>query len=123
MINIINDIEEMARIGFMKNNIEIVIRTNDSGKIPHFHFFDRNRDKDNEGCIRIDKPEYFNHSGKNLELNSSQKKELVEFLSSVHNKKRSEDTNWKFLLQMWNDNNSDVEVDERLGMPDYTLLK
>lgn len=119
----IHKLDEMARVGFTKNNIEILIYTDDPGKIPHFHFFDRNKDKDNEGCIRIDKPEYFNHNGKDLKLNSSQRKELIDFLKSDHKGKRFNGTNWEFIVQMWNDNNSDVEMDEDTPMPDYKLLK
>lgn len=123
MIEIIGShaLEEMARIGITENNIEIIVYTNDPGQIPHFHFFDRNKKKDNEGCIRIDKAEYFSHGGKNCRLNSSQRKELVEFLNDTV---EDEDiTNWRFLVLSWNRNNSNIRLDKGISMPDYTKLK
>lgn len=77
-----NYLGEMAKIGTF-NNIEIFVRTNDPGKIPHFHFIDKNKKKDNEGCIRIDCSEYFDHEGKTLHLNSSQKKRDDRFSKSI----------------------------------------
>ena len=113
---------EMAKVGTFYN-IEIFVRTNDPGKIPHFHFLDKNKDKDNEGCIRIDRPEYFDHEGKKLHLNSSQRKEMVEFLKSSYRRKSLGITNWEYLVLLWNDNNSDVEIDDDTEMPDYTKLR
>lgn len=112
---------EMAKIGTF-NNIEIFVRTNDPGKIPHFHFIDKNKKKDNEGCIRIDCPEYFDHEGKTLHLNSSQKKEMIDFLSQPFGRKKFSGTNWEFLVLSWNINNSDIEISDDLEMPDYSKL-
>lgn len=112
---------EMARVGTTENNLDIIIRTDDPGKIPHFHIIDKSDDKDNEGCIKILVPEYFDHGSKNMHLNSSQRKELVRFLRSKH--KKLNITNWEYLIILWNDNNSDVIIDDELEMPDYSKLR
>ena len=55
----IHSLLEMAYVGTF-DNYHIYVYANE-GNIPHFHF--RTTDK-KEGCIRIDKPEYFNHGNK-----------------------------------------------------------
>lgn len=112
---------EMARIGFVKD-LEIYVRTNDAGKVPHFHI----RDKETNGqrfhtCVRMDKAEYFHHTGKMDVLNSQQKKALVSFLQSQY--KRGFFSNWVHAIILWDDNNSDVEIDLDTPMPDYTKLQ
>lgn len=116
-------LEEMATVGKTNDSYDVVIYTNDSGKIPHFHYFDdATRGKEFHTCIRLDKPEYFHHGNKNGILNSKQKKELISFLKSPH-KRYKDETNWQHLVYLWNDeNNSDVAVDEDLLMPDYLKL-
>ena len=74
-------------VGIISNYL-IYVNSNDSSYIPHFHMVDKNsRGKDKKKgfhtCIRIDKPEYFNHEGKEDRLNSGQIKELVKFLSQL----------------------------------------
>lgn len=112
---------EMARVGFF-DEYEIYIHTDDPGKIPHFHLWDAGT-KGNKfhTCIRIDKSEYFHHTGKEDVLNTNDKKDLCKFLSDKPKNKRYE-TYWEYLVSMWNDNNSDVEIPEDQSMPDYTKL-
>ena len=114
---------EMATVGKTSDNYDVVVFTNDSGKIPHFHYFDDNtRGSEFHTCIRLDKPEYFHHSNKDGILNSKQRKELINFLRSPHKRYKNE-TNWQHLVYLWNDeNNSDVSVDENIPMPDYNKL-
>ena len=70
-------LEEMARIGYI-DNLEILIWTDDPGNIPHFHIRDRStKGQEFNCCIRIDKPEYFIHTGKENKLNSKQIKNLI----------------------------------------------
>ena len=52
---------EMARVGNICDNIQIWIRSNDGGNVPHVHFF--TKDLKINGCIKLDKPEYFDHGG------------------------------------------------------------
>lgn len=114
---------EMARAGFF-SDFEVWIRTDDPGNIPHFHVWDKN----SKGglfhtCVKIEKPEYFHHTGKEDIFNSKQKKELIEFLKAKPSKSRWHPTNWDFILTLWNSNNSKAEVSEYQEIPDYTLLK
>ena len=113
---------EMSRIGFM-DEYEIYVHTDDPGNIPHFHIWDRTtRGKEFHTCIRIDKAEYFHHTGKEDILNSKDRKDLVKFLQSNPKNKRF-NTNWEVVIDMWNFNNSDKEIDEDQPMPDYTQLR
>ena len=114
---------EMARVGILDCNIDIFIRTYDPGKLPHFHFVDRNNldRRNNEGCIRIDKAEYVSHGTKTMALNSKQRKALVKFLNDKP-KNGGFDTNWRYIVALWNDNNSDVILPMDLEMPDYSQL-
>lgn len=119
--NIRQVLDEMARVGNLDDKLEIYIRTNDSGNIPHMHIWDSaTLGQKFHTCIRLDKPEYFHHTGKEDVLNSKQKKDLTRFLSSKH--RRFNMTNWEVILIYWNDNNSKVTIDEDSEMPDYTLL-
>ena len=114
-------LNEMARVGFTSDSYEIYVRTNDSGNIPHFHYWDTLTKGDVfHTCIRIDSPEYFHHTGKEDELNSKQKKSLIQFLLKQHSTLGI--SNWKYLIALWNDNNSDVYVDIDSEMPDYSTL-
>lgn len=126
IINELFRLEEMATIGVVKGNYEIIVFTNDPGKIPHFHYRDSTtHGNEFHSCIRLDKPEYFTHEGKIDKLNSKQRKELVKFLKDKAMKgKYFSGTNWNYLIAMWNnENNSDVQLDEDIKMPDYSRLK
>ena len=114
---------EMARVGITEDNMDIIVRTDDPGKLPHFHIIDRNRvgKRNNEGCILIDKPEYFSHSNKTMTLNATQRKVLVKFLNDKPVDGVFEN-NWQVILYLWNLNNSDVKLPQDTKMPDYTLL-
>lgn len=116
-------LDEMALVGVTDSNIEIYIYTNDGGKIPHFHFRDLDKNRDNEGAIKLTSAEYFKHGKYKAELNSKQRKDLVEFLMSKRHNKRYSGTNWNYIVDMWNDNNSDVYLDEDTEMPDYRNIK
>ena len=113
-------LNEMAQIGCV-DRFQIYVRTNDPGKIPHFHIWD----KDTHGqkfhtCIRIDKAEYFHHTGKEDILSSKEKRLLVQFLNS--NDPIDNITYWEVLVKEWDRNNSDVFIDLDTSMPDYTKL-
>lgn len=113
---------EMAKVGRTESGLEIIVRSNDPGKLPHFHIIDTNKNSNNEGCIRIDEPYYFDHNGKAMHLNSTQRKELIAFLSEPFRKPKFNGTNFEYIVQLWNINNSDVEIDDDIEMPDYSKL-
>lgn len=113
----LQDLEELSRIGYV-GNFEVYVNTNDSGKIPHFHY----RDADNWGkfhtCICILESKYFHHGNKQDVLNSKQRKDLQQFLES-----ESEEfeglTNWQVLVRQWNLNNYDVKVPKDISISNY----
>lgn len=115
------NLTEMARIGFTDDGFEVYINTDDGGNIPHFHYRTKNT-WEFHTCIRLDIAEYFHHDGKEDILNSKQRKQLVKFLKAEPRNKRYK-TNWERVLADWNDNNSDIEIDENLDMPNYLDLK
>lgn len=110
-------LEEMARVGIV-GKLEVVIFTDDPGMIPHMHIRDAaTRGRDFHCCLRLDKPAYFKHTGKEKELNVKQEKDLIEFLQSSH--KTMKCSNWDYLCALWNDNNSSVSVVVGSAMPNY----
>lgn len=112
---------EMAQIGYI-GPYQIYVHTNDPGNIPHFHIWDLStRGKNFHTCVRIDCPEYFHPTGKEDVLNSKQRNELITFLQSPYRERK--ETIWQHLIDTWNDNNSNVEIDENTSMPNYTELK
>jgi len=111
-------LDEMARIGKL-GNYDVVVYTDDAGMIPHFHIL--SKDKIFDCCIKIETAEYFHHNRHNDVLNSKERKDLMALLQSKS--KRFNMTNWEYLLKLWNDNNSDVEVSEDLPLPDYRTMK
>lgn len=117
-------VNEMARIGFIKDNpeLEVYVNTDDGGALPHFHVRDRaTRGGEFHCCIRFDAPMYFPHEGKRSTMNAKQRKALVELLKSVD--RDSGKTLWWESLHEWNRNNSDVTVDLSTPMPDYQHLR
>ena len=111
---------EMAKVGEMDNKLVIYVRSNDAGNIPHFHIVDKQTLGDKfHTCIKIESPEYFHHEGKEDTLNSKQRKNLIEFF------KKSDkwgDNYWKIVVQEWNRNNSDYDINPNTPIPDYTKL-
>lgn len=122
-------IDEMARIGFLEKTTpckyEIYVMTDDPGKIPHFHIRDYKKGgrsgKEFHTCIDLTQPKYFHHPGKQDELNRKQLRELVDFLTSKY--KGREETNWQHVIDAWNDNNSDVELDIHSKIPNYVDIE
>lgn len=121
-------LEMAVTVGVTEDSYLIYVNSDDSGYIPHFHYVDetsRGRDKKKgfHTCIRLDKPEYFHHTGKEGTLNSKQLKELIEFLNSPFSKPKFNGTNWDYMVMIWNMNNSKQNVDEDMNIPDYSKLK
>lgn len=118
--NNIYSLLEMARVGYI-DNLEIYIRTDDAGMIPHFHICDTaTKGQYFHTCVKLNKPEYFHHTGKTDVLNTKQRKELVKFLTTKTDRGL---TNWEVILDLWNMNNSKVTVPYDLKMPNYADLK
>ncbi|MGN0006894.1 MAG: hypothetical protein ACI35T_02225 [Alistipes sp.] len=114
-----NELLEMALIGNV-DEYTISINTNDGGYIPHFHIKDTNSNGNKfHTCIKIEKAEYFHHTGKENILNSKLRKELIKFLQS---ETELGITHWKYLVATWKKNNSNRKLPIEIPMPDYTAL-
>ena len=122
-----NPLNEMAKIGTFGNkvgesgNYEVWVYNKEGDGIPHFHIV--NSMENFSCCVKILKPDYFIHTGKEDTLNSKLKKSLINFLTSKH-RKRKNITNWEYICMCWDDNNSNYELSEEIydNMPDYTKL-
>jgi len=116
---------ERACIGYInEQEYEVFVNTDDEGYIPHFHI--RSNDKHVkwfETSIRYDSPQYFFHEGKEEYLDSQEREMLNDFFKQkVKSKKFREFTNWQLAIFEWNKNNSKMQLDEDLPIPDYKLL-
>lgn len=110
---------EMAEVGRF-NQFKITVYGSE-GPIPHFHF--ESLDGKIDGCIRLDKPEYFSHDTHTFKLKRSDRDRLIEWLKQPH---KSFGTfglsNWQVICIYWDDNNIDYPFNTEAEMPDYTLL-
>lgn len=114
---------EMARLGHF-DNIDIMVFENE-GPIPHCHFKDNQKDSPG-GCIRLDKPEYFEHGAYIDKFNSKERKEFINFMNSPVRTKYKflpYTTNYQALCVLWNMNNEQYEIKDDIKMPDYSKLK
>lgn len=107
-------------VGYINDGYTVYIDTDDSGKVPHFHFKKANDYDPFYACIKIESPEYFYHSSNQDVLNSDQKEEMIDFLKSECVDDHYAN-NWELLLSNWNMDN-DIQVDWNQVMPDYNLL-
>lgn len=115
---------EIALVGRTADGNVVHINTDDPGKIPHFHYRDKDDWEKFHTCIRLDSPEYFHHGNKQDVLSGEQKEELMVFLSSPHRGwKEIQWTNWEYLVYMWGNENPDyTQLDMDFPMPDYMKL-
>lgn len=111
----------VGRINFPKNigQCKIFVYSNE-GKIPHFHIISKKGNE--ECCVCIYQPLYFNHGNKQLQLNSKQRKILNEWLQSP-SEIVSGATNWGVLSGFWIGGNGKDNVPEKLVQPNYNDLK
>lgn len=120
------DIEGIDRIGFTDDCYEVFIVTDDYmlSDVPHFHYRRKEKNKKMEfhTCIRLDKAEYYNHTGNEDVLSDTQKENLMKFLQEFSKNKRYQD-NWKYMLSSWNHQNRyKIVIDENLAIPNYMEL-
>ena len=119
---------EMARIGWIPigstKGAEVYVRTDDSGKVPHFHIrkYGKNNKFEWETCVKFEEAEYFLH-GKYKDRLSSHLKHALNDMLKENNPKDPGRTYWQTAVNAWNMNNSDIELDVDIKQPDYTKLK
>lgn len=110
---------EMSLIGTFRNYL-IVVYTNDSNQIPHFHIMNSSNEFENfESCMKLEKPEYSFHTGRNDILNEESIKELIAFFQS---KDKWGEQNWIVLLKAWVRNNPNSPIDINTPIPDYVSI-
>ena len=117
-------LEYYARVGFFGKNgeLEIYIRTDDAGFIPHFHI----RDAATQGerlntCIEISTNKYFLHGGYSDTLNTKQRKALAEFMESSCDEHF--ENNYEKVVYEWNSNNSSMNVVYNGTIPNYREIE
>ena len=83
----------------------------DEGNIPHFHIF--NKDHSFECCVRIYENYFFPHGGKYTDvLNTSQCRELNNWLMKINDKVVVAMTNWQTIVSMWEVSNPNCRYPE-----------
>ena len=94
------------------------------GPIPHFHIY--NKDKSFNCCIRIYDNHFFSHGNKYRDiLNTSQCRELDEWLRQINDKSLVPMTNWQAIVYMWEAANGECKYPESKKVkvqPDYTKI-
>lgn len=109
---------EMSEIGRV-DNLKILVYGSE-GPIPHFHF--ETLDRELEGCIRLDKPEYFDHGKHRGRLTKRLLKNLIKFLEAPHKYLgKFGMTNWQVICMYWDDNNINYPFNKEAKMPNYEL--
>ena len=109
----------MSRVGYTSTDrLEIIIYTDDPGKVPHLHFQNL---EGVDGCLRLDKAQYFPHGRHRSKLNTKQMRALVKFMKQPYRERGI--TNWEHTIDLWNDNNSDVVLPDDTPMPDYIHME
>ena len=120
---------EMARIGWIpvgsEKSIEVYVRTNDPGKIPHFHVrkYNKNGPADWDVPVKYEEPSYFFHGKYKTGFQS---KKIIKDLDEMLRQDNPRDpgrTYWQTAIVAWNNNNSDVELPFDLKQPEYTVLE
>ena len=108
----------------MKNGREhgliIAIGNNESHNV-HFHFFRSEQDMKKwngvGGCIMMQQPTYYKHSGHDDDLEEDEMKTLIKFLKSPY--RNTGMSMWQQLVNLWNDNNNRYVIPDDTTMPSY----
>lgn len=110
---------EMAEVGRF-DTFKITVFGNE-GPIPHFHF--ESLDGTIDGCIRLDKPEYFKHGTHQSTLKHKERRKMIEWLQTPHKSLGEYGLiNWKVICIYWDDNNINYPFNKNATMPDYSQL-
>jgi len=118
-------LEYYVRLGFIGSNgdLEVYIMTDDLGYIPHFHIRDRTtRGKYFNTCIELSTNRYFMHGSHKSKLNAKQMEELAEFIESPC-KTGKYKSNYELAVDMWNLNNSNVNIEFNGSIPNYRIIE
>lgn len=117
--------KEIARIGFIGDELEVYVRTDDARNVPHVHVRDiESKGDDFEICVQLLKNAYYPCEFYADKLDSVRLKAFAEFMEAPCRNERYA-TNYEYAVDMWNDNNSSAEIqvvrnpDGMVVIPDY----
>lgn len=123
-------LNEMAHVGYINGQLEVYVKTNDGGNIPHVHIRDANTQGELfETCVELGNNRYFLHGGIKDILNKKQCKSFNNFMHEEIHTRTYNGTMYEFAVDMWNKNNSNVNIDIKYDMedkpiiPDYTTIE
>lgn len=103
---------EMARVGFIGGSLEVYVRTDDGGNIPHVHIRDTNtQGKRFETCVQLEKNAYFLHGKYKDKMNGNVCKDFNAFMHKEIHSRTFNGTMYEFAVDMWNKNNSNVNIE------------
>lgn len=121
--------ESPAAMGFLnkdgnfknKSKRRVYVYSNE-GHIPHCHYIDK--EKNREICVRLDKPEYFTHGGKQTKFTKDEKDTFIRFMNwkNTYNM-----VTWNWCATTWNgfaeEDDSNMDIIKTKKIPDYSELE
>ena len=124
-----NILESPSAEDFMNTNCHLTDKSKrkiyvyeNEGRIPHCHYIDSSSNR--EVCVRLDKPEYFTHGGKQTKLTADEKAAFIKFMSWNNSLGVS---TWAWCASTWNgfaqEEDSDMWMITIKNIPDYNKLK
>lgn len=129
-LNEIGQLDEMARVGYVGGEYEVYVRTNDGGNIPHVHIRDTNTQGNLfETCVELERNRYFLHGNIQDTLSQKECKAFNRFMHEEMHSRTFNGTMYEFAVDMWNKNNSHVNIDVKYDtndkpiIPDYTTIE
>ena len=102
---------ETARVGYINGLLEVYVKTDDGGNIPHVHVRDINsQGKLFETCIELKSNRYFLHGKYTQTLTKAQCRQFNAYMHEEIHTKTFNGTVYELAVDMWNYNNSRVKV-------------
>lgn len=114
-----HSVNEVANMGTTRGGITIKVFSGE-GQIPHLHFI---IDENHQGCLMLERAEYFTHGHYTATLNAQQLSDVIKFLSSSA-ASYGFDPGWTKYVDCcyeWNKNNPRYAM-KRQEMPDYSTI-
>lgn len=88
------------------------------GRYPHMHITKNGK---TVCCPRLDCLDYW-HKEKFKKCDSNLREILYEYMKMPYRNRKFHGTNWDYLVDAWNGNNTCHEMSEDLEMPDYSKI-
>lgn len=114
---------EMARVGFIDGALEVYVKTNDGGNIPHVHIRDTNtQGRLFETCVQLESNTYFLHGHIQQTLKRNQCRAFNAFMHEEIHTRTFNGTMYEFAVFMWNNNNSNVNIEVQYDENDNPII-